>query len=270
MITKDLGFVLKRYNFRETSVIASFYTQKFGKITGILKGFYTQKKEFASTLDSLSLNEIVFYPKKSDVWLVSFADLVCDYDFLRRDLLRAGVASIFLNLIDKTMQPLDKNPEVFELLRDSLFSLKEESARKSLYVFLIKFLTLSGFKPEFGKCLVCHKPVDEETLFSVSRGGLVCKKCSLEPAGRRPTPTFVTGVASPAESGQDIQIKGTRDHDTRKIGADTIASLFYIQNNDFPLALRIKPAAECEKEMIYLLREFLCCHLDIDISPKLS
>ena len=240
MVTKDFGFVLKRYNFRETSVITSFYTQKFGKITGILKGFYTQKKEFASHLDNLSLNEIVFYPKKSDVWLVSFADLVCDYGYLRSDISRANVASIFLNLIDKTMQPLDKNLEVFQLLRDSLFSLKEENAKKALYVFLIKFLTLSGFKPEFGKCLVCHKPANEETLFSVSRGGLVCKKCA---------PT---------------------DQDTRKIGADTIASLFYIQNNDFSLALRIKPAAECEKEMVYLLREFLCCHLDIDISPKLS
>jgi len=266
MVTKDLAFVLKRYNFRETSVIASFYTQKFGKITGILKGFYTQKKEFASHLDKLSLNEIVFYPKKSDVWLISFADLVYDYGFLRSDLSRASVASIFLNLIDKTMQPLDKNLEVFELLRDSLFSLKEETARKTLYVFLIKFLTLSGFKPEFGKCLICHKQANDETLFSVSRGGLVCKECGLEPAGRRPAPTFVTGVASPAESGQDIQAKGAKDQDTRKVGADTIASLFYIQNNDFPLALRIKPTAECEKEMVYLLREFLCCHLDIDIS----
>ncbi|MFA5008801.1 MAG: DNA repair protein RecO [Candidatus Omnitrophota bacterium] len=236
MVTKDLGFVLKRYNFRETSVIASFYTQRYGKITGILKGFYTQKKEFASHLDSLSLNEIVFYPKKTDVWLVSFADLVYDYDFLRKDVSRAAVASVFLNLVDKTMQPLDKNLEVFELLRDCLFSLKEESARKALYVFLIKFLTLSGFKPEFGKCLVCHKPADCETLFSVSRGGLVCKKCSAQ------------------------------DQDTRKIGADTIASLFYIQNNDFPLALRINPTPECECEMVYLLREFLCCHLDIDIS----
>jgi DNA repair protein RecO (recombination protein O) len=240
MIAKDFGFVLKRYNFRETSVIASFYTQKFGKITGILKGFYTQKKEFASHLDSLSLNEIVFYPKKSDVWLVSFADLVCDYTFLRNDISRAGVASVFLNLIDKTMQPLDKNPEVFELLKSCLSSLKEESARKALYVFLIKFLTLSGFKPEFGKCLVCHKPADCETHFNVSRGGLVCRQC------------------------------GIKDQDTRKLGADTIASLFYIQNNNFPLALRIKPTPECEREMIYLLREFLCCHLDIDISPQLS
>ncbi|MDD4954841.1 MAG: DNA repair protein RecO [Candidatus Omnitrophica bacterium] len=236
MVTKDLGFVIKRYNFRETSVIASFYTQKYGKITGILKGFYTQKKEFASHLGSLSLNEIVFYPKKSDVWLVSFADLVCDYGFLRSDLARASVASVFLNLVDKTMQPLDKNLEVFELLRDSLFSLKEESAQKSLYVFLIKFLTISGFKPEFGKCLICHEPASGETHFSVSRGGLVCKKCK------------------------------TTEQDIRRIGADTMASLFYIQNNDFPLALRIKPTPECEKEMVYLLREFLCCHLDIDIS----
>lgn len=240
MIAKDLGFVLKRYNFRETSLITSFYTYKFGKITGILKGFYTAKKEFSSGLDQLSLNELIFYPKKSDVWLISFVDLVCDYDFLRKDITRAKVASIFLDLIDKVMQPWDKNPDIFNLLKDCLSYIKEEDAKKILYIFLIKFLTLSGFKPEFGKCLVCHKPVSEHTLFSVSRGGLICRTCSIE------------------------------ESDTRQISREIISSLFYIQNNVFPLVLRINPTAGSEKEMIYLLREFLCCHLDIDISPKLS
>lgn len=235
MVEKDIGFVLRRHNFRETSVIASLYTLRFGKITGILKGFYTQKKEFSSNLDIFSLNELVFYPKKRDIWLISFTDLVCDYDFLRRDITKANAAAMFLNLIDKTMQLWDTNHEVFELLKSALLNLEKWQAHRICYMFLIKFLTLSGFKPEFDKCIICHSPIEEDSAFSVSRGGLICKKCR-------------------------VQVS-----DCRNVGKETIPSLLYIQNSEFPLVLRLNPTRDCEKEIMYILREFLCYHLDFDI-----
>jgi len=240
MIAKDLGFVMKRHNFRETSIIASFYTKKFGKITGILKGFYTFKKEFSSNLDLFTLNELIFYPKKSDIWLVSFADLVRDYDFLRKNITAATAASVFINLTDRALGPWDKNAEVFNLIKEALSFLQKEDTRKVLCVFLVKFLTLSGFKPEFGKCLSCHNAISEETFFSVLRGGLICKKCS------------------------------NKDHDLKKISREAIASIFYMQNNDFIIALRLKPTEECENEIMYILREFLCYHLEFDILPMSS
>ncbi len=240
MIAKDIGFLMKRHNFRETSVIASFYTKKFGKITGILKGFYTPKKEFSSNLDIFTLNELVFYPKKSDIWLVSFVDLVRDYAFLRKNIKAATAASVFINLTDKALGAWDKNAEVFNLIKEALSFLEKEDTHRVLYVFLVKFLTLSGFKPEFGKCLNCHKPIDEETFFSVLRGGLICKKCS------------------------------NKEHDLRRIGRETIASIFYMQNNDFIIALRLNPTEECEKEILFILREFLCYHLEFDILPMSS
>lgn len=236
MVTKDLGFVLRRYNFRETSVIANFYTCKFGKITGILKGFYTVKKEFSSSLDIFSLNELIFYPKRRDIWLVSFADIVSDYDYLRKDIVKAQTAGIFLNIIDRTMQPWDKNDNVFNLLKVCLDSLNREDEKKLLYVFLIKFLTLSGFKPEFSRCIICHNSIEEVVFFSVSKGGLLCKECC----------------------------RGVGDY--KRISREAISSLLYIQNTDFNLSLRIKPTLDCEKEIYYILQEFLRYHLDFDIS----
>ncbi|MEI8349769.1 MAG: DNA repair protein RecO [Candidatus Omnitrophota bacterium] len=235
MVEKDVGFVLRRHNFRETSVIASLYTLRFGKITGILKGFYTQKKEFSSNLDIFSLNELVFYPKKRDIWLISFTDLVHDYDFLRKDIAKATVAALFLNLIDRTMQPWDVNYEVFALLKNALLALEQGEEKKICYMFLIKFLTISGFKPEFNKCIMCHGRIQEESVFSVSRGGLVCGDCHGQVG------------------------------DARKISKETISSLVYIQNSEFSLMLRLNPSRDCEKEITYILREFLCYHLDFDI-----
>jgi DNA repair protein RecO (recombination protein O) len=235
MVTKDLGFVLKRYNFRETSVIANFYTFKFGKITGILKGFYTAKKEFSTNLDIFSLNELIFYPKKRDIWLVSFVDLIQDFYFLRKDIHKAKVAAAFVDIIEKSMQPWDENSQIFELFKVSLQALKDEDEKKVLYIFLIKFLSLCGFKPEFSRCLGCHSYINEETFFSISRGGLLCKRCH------------------------------TTSADYQRIDKETISSLLYVQNSDFSLALRLKPTAFCEKEIFYTLQNFLRYHLDFDI-----
>ena len=236
MVAKDTGFVLKRYDFRETSLITALYTANFGKITGILKGFYTFKKEFSSTLEPFSLNEFIFYPKKRDIWLISFADLVTDYDFLRLNPAKARTAAMIFDLVDKVMLPWDKNQEVYALLNETMTSLGTNDERKALYLFLIKFLTLSGFKPEFNRCLHCHNELTQHFFFSVSHGGLICKQC------------------------------GNSATDTRKLNAETVSCIRYVQNADLPQAFRLTPTFKCIDEIFYVLREFLCYHLDFDIN----
>ena len=239
MIKKDLGFVIKRHNFRETSLITTIYTERFGKITGILKGFYTPKREFSSPFDRGSLNEITFYPKKQEIWLVSFVDLVNDYSYLRTNISKAKVAALFLSLVDKVMQHWDSNPLIFELLRECLGALEREDEQKILYIFLIKFLTLSGFKPEINRCLSCHGELDENLYFSISRGGLICHNCF--------------------GSVRNLQ----------RISKEAASSLLYIQKHDFPLTLRLRSSARCQAEMFRILEDFLAYHLDVDISRQL-
>lgn len=240
MIQKDLGFVLKRFNFRETSIIVTLYTRHFGKITGILKGFYTPKKEFSSPLDIFSLNEFTFYPKNREIWLISYADLICDYYFLKENYAKAQTAGICFNLLEKIMQPWDVNAAVFSLVENTLKYLGHNNDRKLLYIFLIKFLTLSGFKPEFNRCIRCHGELEKSVFFSVSKGGLLCDKC--------------LGI----------------DHDAQKMSREVASSLHYIQREDFPLVCRLKPTLLCEEEMLAVLRDFLFYHLGFDISSYMA
>jgi DNA repair protein RecO (recombination protein O) len=243
-IEKDLGFVIRRYNFRETSLIATLYTSRFGKIRGIFKGFYAQKKEFSSGLDIFSLNEFIFYPKRSEIWLISHADLICDYPVLKINLTKAKAAATIFNLIDRTMQVWDSNPYIFDLIRKALDLLGEESESKVLYIFLIKFLTFSGFKPEFNHCINCQDLLGEEVFFSASRGGLICRKCQ------------------------------AKINDIKTITRETSCSLLYIQNTDFPSVCRLNPSAKCEEEIFYILGEFLAFHFDfydlLNVPPALS
>ena len=239
MVKKDLGFVIKRHNFRETSLITTIYTSGYGKITGILKGFYTTKREFSSPFDRGSLNELSFYPKRKEIWLVSHVDLVYDYPYLRKDISKAKVASLFLNLVDKVMQLWDRNPLVFDLLKDCMQALETEDEHRILYIFLIKLLTLSGVKPEINLCLNCHGELDEDLYFSVSRGGLICHNCF------------------------------NRMHNLQRISKEVASSLLYIQKHEFDLTLRLRPSVRCQAEMLKVLEDFIAYHLDIDISRQL-
>ena len=232
MIEKDLGFVLKRYNFRETSLITTLYTLRFGKIRGIFKGFYTSKKEFSSPLDIFSLNEFVFYPKRNEIWLISHADLVSDFSYLRQNLSKAKVGAILFNLLDKIMPLWDRNEHIFDLINNCLNSLKQEEGFKILYVFLIKFLSFSGFKPEFNHCIKCQKVLDDEFSFSVAKGGLICRACTYQ----------VT--------------------DVKKISKQACRCLLYIQGVDFSLTSRLKVTKACEEEIFYILGRFLAYHFE--------
>lgn len=234
MVKKDIGFVLKRYNFRETSLITSIYTQEFGKIRGILKGFYTNKREFASSLDIFSLNEFMFYPKRSEIWLVSHVDMVSDYGYLRSDLAKAKVAGQIFNFVDKVTQLWDSNPYIFNLLRNCLELLANEKESIVLYAFLIKFLTLSGFKPELNHCISCRAVLEEENTFSVSKGGFVCLRCSRQT--------------------KDIRI----------LSQQASRSIAYIQNAEFPLVNRLQLTPDCQEEISSVLRRFTAYHFDQD------
>ncbi len=235
MINKDIGFVLKRFNFSETSVIATIYSKRFGKIKGIFKGFYTQKREFSTTLDTFSLNEFVFYPKQSEIWLVSQARLIADFPYLRKDIEKAKVAGLFFNLLDRTMQLWDKSSYIFNLNFRCL-DLIGKDHKKALFIFLIKFLTLAGIKPELNHCLVCQKLIQDDLFFSTYRGGLVCRACCGKDSGYK----LVSQEASKTFS--------------------------YIQKSSITTAGRVQLSLACQEEILNIIRKFLAYHFDFRLN----
>jgi len=234
MVEKDVGFILRRINFRETSLIITAYTERFGKMSGILKGFYANKREFTSTCDLFTYNEFLFYPKKSDIWLISYIDLLKDFPFLRTDYTKSSYACVIARIIERTMLTGLQNADIFRLVKEVFSHWHNQSPQKMLDIFLIKFLSFSGFKPEFSRCIVCHGEFGEVASFSVSSGGLLCERCQ------------------------------SQRRDCRQISRETSSFIHYIQSNSFPLLLRIKPSPNCLKEIYYILENFLQYHLDFD------
>ncbi|MDP2939021.1 MAG: DNA repair protein RecO [Candidatus Omnitrophota bacterium] len=234
MIQKTQAVVLKTFNLRETSKIAVFYSQEFGKIKGLLKGIRADAKKFATNLELTSLNELIFYRKyRSDLHLVSQCDLKEDFPSIREDLKKSLAANYCLELINSIMPLEDRNEEVFKLL---VLFLKDLSAlteiEKLIYLFQVKILSISGFKPHLDSCVVCNKKIEKDARFSHNLGGLVCSDCAF------------------------------KDRNSQTVLMGTTASILHIEKSTWAEALRLGISFGIRQELNSILNQFLTFHLE--------
>lgn len=239
-IYKTEALVLGKRPFRETSFIASFYTRDFGKISGILKGIRSEPQKFASTLEPFSHNEIIFYQKtNSALHLVSACDVRDNFDRLRQNIFKVGLASIMMELVEVVMQAEDKNEDIFDLALSALKELEiNTNPDKITTIFKIKLLALSGFKPHFDSCVSCGDKVLGHSKFSLMLGGLLCSRCY------------------------------HKDLSARSIFRGTVASILHIEKNDLKNNLNLGLNPQIKRELGIVLNAFLNFHLEKELKSQ--
>jgi len=237
---KTEAIVLRRRDFRETSLVVDFYTRDFGRISGLLKGIRLEPDKFASTVELSSYNDIVFYRKTGTaLYLVSACDLKDKFFNIRNNITKAGISAFIMELISAVMQPEDKNEEIFNLAINALQELEiTHNPDKVATIFKIKMLALSGFKPHFDSCVNCSDRIMGQSKFSLSMGGLLCPKCFF------------------------------KDLSARSIFRGTIASILHIERNDFKTNLNLGLNPQIKKELDIILNAFLNFHLERELKSQ--
>ena len=233
MILKTEAIVLKSFDFRETSRIATFFTKEYGKVSGVLKGIRTDHRKFGSSVDRFSVNDIVYYRyRNSDLHLISHCDLREFFYIVRQDLKKSVAASYILELVNLVMPTEEKNDLVYALMVNFLNDLQQfEDVSLLVHIFQIKILLYSGFKPHLDTCLKCKKKVNMTVRFSLKEGGLVCADCPLTDAA------------------------------VHLISPGSVASLLYIEKNDWQNCLKLRLTEAVKNELKYMLNNFLVFHL---------
>jgi len=237
MIVKTEGIVLKTFDFRETSRIATFFTRDFGKVKGILKGIRRDPKKFGSSIEKFSVNDIVYYQhRNNDIHLVSHCDMKDFFLGRHLDLERMTAASYASELIDTLMPAEEQNLEIYNLMRVFLKCLQTTAdVGKLVQTFQIKILSLSGFQPHLETCVSCCKNVADAPRFSLALGGLLCGVCK--------------------DSHGEAAL----------ISLGAVASILHIQKNNWEAALRLRMEPFIKKELKYVLNHFLAFHLERDL-----
>jgi len=239
-IHRTEAIVLSTQNFRQTSLIANFYTRDFGKLSALLKGIKEDPTKFNSNLDVFSLNEIIFYKKtKSTLHLVSQCDLKRDFRLIKSNLERIRKAFALVKLLNILTVQEDKNERIFDLTLACLEELENSTILdKVLIIFKIKLLDYCGFKPHLDSCVSCNNKIIAQARFSLKLGGLLCERCL------------------------------SKDIKSRIIFRGTVASILYIEKNEFNSVSRLGMNQAIKRELNQVLNAFLEFHLDKKLSNE--
>ena len=234
MILKSEAIVVKSFDFRETSRIATFFTKDFGKLKGVLKGIRRDPKKFGSSVDRYTVNDIVYYhSRRTDLHLISHCDLKQFFFAVREDYKRSVAANYALELIDSIMPAEQPNIKVYDLLKDFLKSLETvKDINKLVHIFQIKILLYSGFKPHLDSCVRCRRKIKKRARFSHKLGGLLCDLCP------------------------------SQETDNAMISQGAVLSILHIEQSQWAEALKLGLTKSVKEELKFTLNNFLVYHLE--------
>lgn len=174
------AIVLRRYLYRETSVIVSCLTERFGKVKGLVKGLRQTPSRHRSAMEPMTVNHIVFYDThESQIHLISQCELRMPLAGLQQDLDITRCAAFCVDLTDAVMPLEEPQPAIYHLLRHTLERLATGPAAldRVRVHYVLRLLRLIGFQPQLDRCTGCSVELSGEAHWSAKQGGLLCPAC---------------------------------------------------------------------------------------------
>jgi DNA repair protein RecO (recombination protein O) len=181
MLNKTQAFVLRKYDFTESSFIVHFFSRDFGAVSLVAKGAKRPKSEFRGNLEILNLLEIEFVRKEgSDLGALRRIELIDSAFSLFSKMEASKILFAISEILSKAVVEGQNEEEIFRLTKASVEALKNGVEPKWMFnYFIFWFLRLEGVisAPKYcGKCKAAAVPC----AFNRDEGGWLCKKCRKE------------------------------------------------------------------------------------------
>jgi len=173
------GFIITRFDWKESSLIVRCFTRERGKINIVAKGARRQKSRLGSMLETFSRLKLVLYIKHgSELSTLKEAENLDHYQLIRTELERFAIACFYFEILDTGLAPHEKNSALFALTKTFLESLnnRDWNARSTPPYFL-KLVAKLGFAPSLSQCRYCHI-CSGLKYFDPARGTSVCARCA--------------------------------------------------------------------------------------------
>ena len=151
MLEKTRGILIHQLKYSETSVIATIYTENFGRQSYIINGVHSKNATVkAAVLQPLFLLDLEVYHKPGrDLHRLKNAKIEAPYTSIPYDIRKSTVVIFLAEMLNKCMKEEDPNHELFEFIFHSLtfFDLTEKGIANFHLWFLFKLTTYLGIFP---------------------------------------------------------------------------------------------------------------------------
>ena len=232
------AILLRRLDYGDFDVIVTFFTLERGKVSVIAKSAKKSTRRFAGILELFSeLQILAGAGRGKGLPVLQEAVLKQPFSAIRADYKKTAYASYWSELINSWIEENFKQVALYYLFEHVLYELDAGNTAPQVLniLFQMRFLTLSGHRPNFNHCSLCGLELEgiKEKVIAVNlqRGGIICGNCS--------------GGASFAKS----------------LAKGTIKQLLWVESGQMAKAARIKFNPPALEESTSFLEEFVCYHL---------
>ena len=165
MIFQDKGFLLSKNKYSENSVIAEFYTQNYGKISGVIFGATSKKiKNYLLIGNKFHLNFNTKNDEKVGYFKVEIDQIKTPIFLNNQKKLLCIVYA--MNLIKMLTPYNQENISIYNIIEDLFYILKNEDWLISFIFWELKIYKSVGYDVDFAN-YVKSVNVDDEEKFVV-------------------------------------------------------------------------------------------------------
>ena len=180
---KTQGIVLKTRKYSESSKLLTIYTRELGRINALAKGARKIKSRFGSSLEVFTESKFLFYKQPSaGLYVVSQSQILSPHEELYFAGDKFASASVMADFLYTHTVQAEKHEELYQFFRSSLKALElTGSPQNVLLSFMLKYLSLAGYRPNLKSCASCGKPdrsASKSYRVSAKHGGIICEACS--------------------------------------------------------------------------------------------
>lgn len=151
MLNKTRAIVLHQIKYSDTSIIVTIYTEKFGRQSYIINGVRSKKAKIKASIFQplFLLNMEVYHKPKRELQRVKEVQNAFIFNSLAFDIKKSSMAIFIAEILYKTIQEQEPNPDLFEYLFNSIqvLELKHEGISNFHLYFLIHLSKYLGFFP---------------------------------------------------------------------------------------------------------------------------
>ncbi|MFM1515201.1 DNA repair protein RecO [Helcococcus ovis] len=169
------GIVFRAVDFGETSKILTIFTRNEGIISVMARGVKNPKSK-KQNLVSVFTEADFELTKSKDFYYIKDGEIVNDNLHLRDSIIKIYIAQLFFDIMERMMLKNEKNEIVYDLLAKSISYLSLTNRYITvLNMYLIKVISILGYKPELFNCTICGNKKLNKIYFSQSVGGILCE-----------------------------------------------------------------------------------------------
>ena len=172
------SIVLRRSDFGEADRLLTLFSREYGKIRAIAKGARKPQSRKTGHVE-LFMRTRFLVARGRNLDIVTQAEMVEGYHLLRDDLVRTTYASYIVELLDRFTPDEDRNPQLYDLLSNTLRWLESsDNLLLAARYYELHLLALLGYRPQLFRCVRCAESIEEQDqAFSAELGGLLCPGC---------------------------------------------------------------------------------------------